>query len=139
MYANGTGVAQDITEAGRWCRFAADQGLALAQYNLGAMHKDGTGVPQDYAEAAPWYRLAADQGHATAQCSLGVMYEYGMGVLQENCQDSYEAARLFNLACDQGFQPVRDFLGDFLGELTAHFPTGTRVQIGAYRRRPPQR
>ena len=29
----------------------ADQGRAIAQYNLGVMYNNGKGVPQDYAEA----------------------------------------------------------------------------------------
>ena len=62
----------------------AEQGRAVAQYNLGLMYDNGYGVPQDYAEAAKWYRLAAEQGIASAQNNLGVMYEYGEGVLQDN-------------------------------------------------------
>jgi TPR repeat protein len=31
MYSTGEGVPQDDTEAGRWYRLAADQGLAEAQ------------------------------------------------------------------------------------------------------------
>jgi uncharacterized protein len=57
--------------------FAAEQGYAEAQYNLGVMYGNGNGVVQDYAEAVKWYRLAAEQGNAKAQNNLGVMYEYG--------------------------------------------------------------
>ncbi len=38
----------------------AEQGLAVAQFALGAMYAEGQGVPQDYAAAVKWYRLAAD-------------------------------------------------------------------------------
>jgi TPR repeat protein len=48
----------------------AEQGLAKAQYALGAMYDHGWGVPQNYAEALKWYRLAADQGDVLAQNSL---------------------------------------------------------------------
>ena len=74
---------QGLAEAARWLRLAADQGLAeaagwyrllpadqghaIAQYNLGWMYANGEGVPEDDAEAVRWYRLAADQGHADAQ------------------------------------------------------------------------
>ncbi len=48
----------------------AEQGNAIAQYNLGLMYGKGQGVPQDYAEAVQWYRKAAEQG--VALCSLVV-------------------------------------------------------------------
>ena len=51
MYANGTGVPQNNTEAARLYRLAADQGDVQAQSNLGVLHKNGTGVPQDHTEA----------------------------------------------------------------------------------------
>ena len=55
------------TEAVRFYRRAADQGYALAQYNLALMDHNDTGVPQDYTEAARLFRLTADQGGAMAQ------------------------------------------------------------------------
>ena len=67
----------------KWCRLAAEQGLAKAQYSLGNMYYTGYGVPQDVQEAIKWYRLAAEQGHAFAQSSLGNMYHNGDGVLQD--------------------------------------------------------
>ena len=57
----------------------AQQGLAVAQYNLGVMYGNGQGVPQDYAQALKWYRKAALQGHASAQYYLGVMYDKPLG------------------------------------------------------------
>ena len=45
-------------------RALAEQGDALAQFNLGRMYATGEGVPQDDAAAVRWYRLAADQGIA---------------------------------------------------------------------------
>jgi TPR repeat protein len=71
MYLDGDGVPENDAEAARWFRLAADQGDALAQYNLGTMYYTGRGVPEDDAEAVRWYRLAADQGHAGAQYNLG--------------------------------------------------------------------
>ena len=66
-------MAQSDVEAARWCRKAADQGLALAQYNLGKMFEQGRGVAQSDVQAARWYRKAADQGHVQAQHKLGNM------------------------------------------------------------------
>jgi hypothetical protein len=38
-YANGKGVMQDHVEAVKWYRLAADQGQAIAQFNLGGIGK----------------------------------------------------------------------------------------------------
>ena len=53
MYYFGKGVPQDVAEAVKWYRLAADQGNADAQLALGMMYEiDGMGVTRDYAEAA---------------------------------------------------------------------------------------
>ena len=103
----GTGVPQDDTEAARLYQLAADQGCghADALVHLARMYENGTGVPQDDTEAQP--RLAADQGQSSGQCNLVVMY-YKRTVIPK---DLTEAARLFKLADDQGFQLARDILG----------------------------
>jgi TPR repeat protein len=62
MYSNGYGVAQNYAEALKWYRLAAEQGEAIAQYNLGYMYEYGRGVAKDYTQAMRWYRQAADQG-----------------------------------------------------------------------------
>ncbi len=84
MYSLGKGVPQDDAEADRWYRRAAEQGLAIAQYNLGLKYDIGAGVPQDGAEAARWHRRAAEQGLADAQVILGLKYVYGVGVPQDD-------------------------------------------------------
>ena len=84
MYANGQGVPQDYKTAVKWWRLAAEQGDAVAQYNLGWMYRKGKGVPQDDKTAMKWYRLAAEQGDADAQYNLGLMYANGKGVPQDN-------------------------------------------------------
>src|SRR5262249_26016362 len=91
------GVRRNDAEAARWFRLAADQGDAVAEYNLGLMYSEGQAVPQDYAEAAKWYRLAADQRYAQAQYNLGFLYASGQGVEQDNVA----AHMWFNLAAAQ--------------------------------------
>jgi hypothetical protein len=73
-------VPQSYEAAVQWYRRAADQGDAVAQFNLGVRYDNGQGVPQNYEEAARWYRLAAQQGQARAQSNLGVLYANGQGV-----------------------------------------------------------
>jgi hypothetical protein len=64
-------------------RLAAEQGLAVAQSNLGLMYVKGEGVPRSDEEGAKWLRRAANQGLAVAQNKLGTMYEFGRGVPQD--------------------------------------------------------
>ena len=73
----------DFATALREWKPLAEQGNAVAQYNLGLMYKDGKGVPQDYKTAVKWYRLAAEQGNSLAQGNLGVMYALGKGVIKD--------------------------------------------------------
>jgi len=85
----------------------AEQGDALAQFNLGAMYADGQGVPKDYAEAVRWYRKAAEQGDASAQNNLGLMYADGQGVPK----DYAEAVRWYRKAAEQGDASAQNNLG----------------------------
>jgi len=77
---------------------SAEQGDALAQFQLGMTYLQGRGVKQNYAEASKWLRKAAEQGDAGAQHNLGIMYERGVGVTQ----DFKEAAKWYRMAAEQG-------------------------------------
>ena len=50
----------NYTEAVKWYRKAAEQGMAEAQYNLGVCYEYGEGVTKDADEAVTWYKKAAD-------------------------------------------------------------------------------
>lgn len=54
LYQHGQDVAQNFTEARRWCEEAVAQDNATALNNLGSLHQNGRGVAQDYAEARRW-------------------------------------------------------------------------------------
>ena len=88
----------DYTTALREWRPLAEQGDALAQYNLGVLYRKGRGVPQDDVQARQWYAKAAAQGQAKAQFNLGTLYFNGEGVPK----DYPQALRWFRLAADQG-------------------------------------
>lgn len=55
---------------------AAAQGLAEAQYNLGAMYRDEL---NNFPVALSWFEKAAAQGNLDAQNSIGYIYENGYG------------------------------------------------------------
>jgi len=99
--------AGDFGTALKEWRPLAEQGYALAQFNLGLMYYNGQGVLQDYKEAAKWYRLAAEQGQASAQYSLGLMHFKGQGV-PENYK---EAAKWYRKSAEQGFADAQTHLG----------------------------
>jgi uncharacterized protein len=89
---------EDYATALREWRPLAEQGDALAQYNLGILYRKGRGVQQDDVQARKWYEKAAAQGQAKAQFSLGTLYFNGEGVHK----DYQQALRWFRLAADQG-------------------------------------
>jgi len=107
-YRWGFGVRQSATEAARWYRKAAHQGVAEAQYVLGILHENGSiGDRPDAAEAAHWYRKAADQGYVEAQYKLGLAYEDGSGVKK----DATKMVHWYRKAADQGFAGAQFRLG----------------------------
>ena len=85
-------------EAATWFREAAINGLAVAQFNLGAMYETGIGAPRDETRALLWYHSAAEQGFAPAQYNLGRLYAEGRGIPQSNT----EAGRWFRRAAEGG-------------------------------------
>lgn len=58
-FATGTGRPEDLAEAARWYRQAAEQGSARAQHDLAMLYTKGQGVPQDYVQAYVWFDQAA--------------------------------------------------------------------------------
>ena len=91
----------------RLYRRAADQGYAIAQYNLGLCFDNGIGVAVDKAAAARLWRLASDQGHAPSQVILSDYYFRGVGV----AADAAKAVELFRRAADSGDAAAQFNLG----------------------------
>jgi TPR repeat protein len=85
----------------------ADQGDAVAQYNLAVMYEYGQGVPQAYALAAMWYWRSAEQGTDLAQYNLGVLYEKGHGVPR----DFIKSVEWYTRAAQQGLDLAQYNLG----------------------------
>ena len=81
--------AKDYATAHKEWKPLAEQGHAVAQYNLGVMYDRGYGVLKDYKEAVNWYRKAAKQGHSSGQYNLGVLYAKGAGVLKDMTKAKY--------------------------------------------------
>ncbi len=99
--------SKDYPSAVTAFRKAAEQGIALAQYNLGIMYDKGLGVKQDYQQAVSWYHKAAEQGVGIAHYNLGVMYDKGLGVKQ----DYQQAVFWYRKAAEQGIALAQYNLG----------------------------
>ena len=62
MYGLGRGVPRDPQVALEWYQKAAEQGDALARYNLAERYERGKDVSKDLVEAFKWHSLAAEIG-----------------------------------------------------------------------------
>ena len=76
----------------------AEQGNAMAQFNLGHMYANGYGVPENDKTAVKWFTKAAEQGLAEGQFNLGAMYDFGDGVPEND----KTAVKWYNLASYNG-------------------------------------
>jgi TPR repeat protein len=89
-------------------RKAAEQGNALAQYNLGCCYLSGEGVKEDLVQAVAWFRKAAEQGNALAQSLLMIYYRDGTGGVKKY---SAEAVAWYHKAAEQGYADAQYLLG----------------------------
>jgi len=93
-----------------WYLKAAEEGMAAAQNNLGAMYIDGRGTAPDPVQSARWYRAAAEQGFAVSQYNLALLYANGKGVARDNT----EMAKWMEKAALSGLASAQAQYGQFL-------------------------
>jgi TPR repeat protein len=68
----------------------AEQGHAIAQFNLALLYHSGLGVDLDEARAVDWYKKSASNGYYRAQEYLAVGYREGwFGLPKDSKQASY--------------------------------------------------
>jgi TPR repeat protein len=78
MYATGEWTGpQDLAEAARWYRLAAENGEAESQYDLGFMLLLGEEAPKSVEEGLMWLERASGQGECGAFKLLADCYERG--------------------------------------------------------------
>jgi uncharacterized protein len=106
-YFGGPERTNNLVEAIKWFRKAAEQGVAEAQFNLGCAYANGKGVTKDADKALKWFRKAAEQGDPSAQCRLGLCYDKGEGVTK----DKIEAIKWYRKAAIQGLAEAQYDLG----------------------------
>ena len=104
LFLSSEACAEDASIEG--LRSKAEQGDAVAQYNLAVAYAKGESVPQDSKEAMKWYREAAEQGHAEAQYVIAGMYYFVKGP-----QGYKEAMKWYREAAEQGHAEAQLALG----------------------------
>jgi len=106
IYEKGLGVEKNPAKAAQWLRLSADQGLAVACYNLGNYYQLGFGVENDPSKTVLWWHRAAFSGFAPAQYNLAGGYLYGQGV-----EKSIKQARYwYKKAADGGLEAAKERL-----------------------------
>lgn len=87
FYATGLdNLEKNLVQAAKWCRKAAEQGNAEAQFCLACDYYNGDGVEKDQAEAVKWYLVSAEQGCPDAENNLGIAYSLGNGVIKDEVE-----------------------------------------------------
>jgi hypothetical protein len=113
-YRHGNGVPQSDDEAAKFFRWAAEEGDAESQTNLGIAYIEGRGVPQSDKDAVKWFSKAAKQGDDLAQFWLGTCYFSGRGVPQNHV----EAYKWATLAAAQGGADPQKLQAELSAKLT---------------------
>lgn len=85
----------------------ANQGDAVAQYDLGSLYIEGKDVRQDDTKAIEWFEKSANQGNANAQRALGFSYYTGKRLPQDYTKAKY----FFEKAASQGEVNAQYYLG----------------------------
>ena len=70
-------------------RYRAEQGDAIAQFDMGLLYRNGENVPYDVVQAVNWFRKAAEQGNTEAQTNLAYHYAVGEGVPKDAVQSNF--------------------------------------------------
>ena len=71
---------KDDAESVKWLNRAAEQGMVIAQVEIGRAYYSGRGVNVDKLQAVNWFRKAAEQGSVQGELCLGLCNKYGEGV-----------------------------------------------------------
>ena len=81
-YHGDKGIQKDIHRAMSYFKEAADNGIAVAAYQMGRIYETGCAedLPADQLMSFKWYARAAKEGLPEAENNLGSCYFFGRGV-----------------------------------------------------------
>lgn len=109
--------AQHIGNDLYWIKAYAEQGYAIAQFDLAAAYESGNKTPVNFLEAFQWYMKAAKQGHNEAQFNIARKYYVGEGVVEDESLSLSWMTR----SATTGYVEAQTILGTWyeIGELVA--------------------
>lgn len=81
-YEHGIGTSIDLGKAFECYKYAAEKGLAEAQYRLAKFFQAGTKSQQDNTSAFYWYKKADIQNMPEAQYEMYLCYKNGIGTIK---------------------------------------------------------
>lgn len=133
ILAIGLRYAVNASESRRFVELTklAEQGDAVAQYDLGILYYKGQGTRQDYAEAVKWWLKSAERGYANAQFNLGTAYLHGQGVEQ----DYVRAYIWFTAAATRGDEEAFKARDDLVKVMTPAQTATAKAKIGRWGRK----
>ena len=107
-------VEQNLVEAEKWFRKAAERGEAVAQFRLAMMYFHGVGVAVNYEESVKWFERAAKENNVPkAQLMLGICYAGHFGFSSGFGSDcTKEALYWYRQAANNGDIDAKRFLGE---------------------------
>lgn len=106
MHSSGFGVPQNMLEANRYFRMAADEGSTYATYLLARNYISGSGIAKDPVVGLGLLKLSAENGFTPAHSRLG--YHYFKGDIVE--KNNAEAARWLIVAANDGDELAAELL-----------------------------
>ena len=115
------GVEANALEAARWLSRAAEQGLAVAQYDYAVMLLQGFGLTKDEPKIGVLMKAAAEKGIPGAQNRMAYIFREGV----ETEKNPVEAAKWRLIARTNGFKDAT------LDEMVAKLPKADRQKAEA--------
>ena len=107
-YSHGSGTPQDLAEAARWHKAAAELGHPLAIDAYGQCLQKLDGMAQDFSEAKSWFERSIELQKSTDFCRLGLMHLKGNGVPH----NEIEGFSLIKIAAEMELDFTQGHLGD---------------------------
>ncbi len=124
---------QNMAEARRFYKWAAEQGNVQAMHNLAVLYaQDVDGSDKNWEQAIAWFRRAASYGKRDSQHNLGIIYARGLS----GSSDLKEALAWFSIAARQGDKDSSEKRDALLRQADAQVKADANRIVDAFRARP---
>lgn len=124
---------QNMAEARRFYKWAAEQGHVQAMHNLAVLYaQDVDGGAENWEQAIQWFRRAASYGKRDSQHNLGIIYARGLS----GSSDLKEALAWFSIAARQGDADSSEKRDALLRQADARVKADANRIVEAFRSRP---